>query len=152
MNQFIDENCNSSFSNSFLKMNQFICLSQINPNELNANSFMNGNGSCTKMKWGCPPVASKGMELRVICEKSRLHVGTSVCGKWFDSSWIFAFHKSLPAPRPPPPPAGGLISFTRRGQLGGRHQLPSFLPMNLPLLQRAGEVGPDVPPSSPGLG
>ena len=47
MNQFIDENCNSSFSNSFLKMNQFICLSQINPNELNANSFMNGNGPCT---------------------------------------------------------------------------------------------------------
>ena len=47
MNQFIDENCNSSFSNSFLKMNQFICLSQINPKELNANSFMNGNGPCT---------------------------------------------------------------------------------------------------------
>ena len=49
MNQFIDENCNSSFINSFLKMNQFICLSQINPNELNANSFMNGNGPCTNV-------------------------------------------------------------------------------------------------------
>ena len=47
MNHFIDENCNSSSSNSFLKMNQFICLSQINPNELNANSFKNGNGPCT---------------------------------------------------------------------------------------------------------
>ena len=47
MNQFIDENCNSSFINSFLQMNQFICFSQINPNELNANSFMNGNGPCT---------------------------------------------------------------------------------------------------------
>ena len=44
MNQFIDENCNSSFSNSFLEMNQFICLSQINPNELNANFFMKGMG------------------------------------------------------------------------------------------------------------
>ena len=50
MNQFIDENYNSSFSNSFLKMNQFICLSQINPNELNANSFMNGNGPCTNLR------------------------------------------------------------------------------------------------------
>ena len=52
MNQFIDENYNSSFSNSFLKMNQFICLSQINPNELNGNSFMNENGPCTSSHEG----------------------------------------------------------------------------------------------------
>ena len=66
MNQFIDENCNSSVVNSFLKMNQFICFSQINPNELNANSFMNGNGPCTTYQDMCasigvdPLASSKG--------------------------------------------------------------------------------------------
>ena len=47
MNQIIDGNCNYLYSNSFLQTNQFNGWSCDYPNELNANSFMNGNGPCT---------------------------------------------------------------------------------------------------------
>ena len=50
MNQIIDGNCNYLYSNSFLQMSQFNCQNLDYPNELNANSFMNGNGSCTSLK------------------------------------------------------------------------------------------------------